>query len=114
MKTFMQITRWVNNIATTILLVLVTYIVVAHFFSPDPPGVGLSNHETIMAVTMGLMFTGAFVAFWKRIIGGVMTLVFYVVFSVLQGSLVEGIVFYTFIVIALVNLILGFYYRKNK
>lgn len=113
MRTFMQILRWTTNIATTIMLVLVAYIVGTHLVEPNAfSGPGLSNKEIYMSVTMGLMFIGALIAFWKRILGGILSVVCFVIFAIINGTIMQGMVFYSFLVIGIVNLVLGYYYKN--
>lgn len=110
----MQILKWTTNIASTIMLLLVTYIVGAHFVEPnafsDP---GLTNKEVYMSIIMGLLFFGALIAFWRRLLGGIITIACFILFAVLNGSLMQGIVFYSFLAIGILNLVLGFYYKKK-
>ncbi len=112
MRTLMQILRWTNNIATTILLVLVAYIVLAHFVDAFAMP-KLTNKEASLTLAMVLMFAGAFIAFWKRMWGGIITILSYVVFALINGNWMLGIVFYSFLAIGLVNLVLAYYYKKH-
>lgn len=113
MKTRLNLFKLTINIISTIMLALVGYIIVAHFLNPhELSTIILSTKEIYLSIAMGAMFLGVLVAFWKRKIGGLITILSYVVFALLQGTFASGFVFYMFIALGIANLVFGYYQRK--
>lgn len=112
MKTFMKIFRWAINIVTILLLLVTVYIVGAHIVEPMD-GHNWLLHEIYKIIAMGLLFIGSFIALWRRILGGAISVLAFAIFGLLHGDIMLGPLFYSFLVIGIVNLVLGFYY-KNK
>lgn len=112
----MIILKWLTNVVTMVMLALVAFIVGAHFVEPEealPVNYVLSNEEIFMVIAMGLLFLGGLIAFWYRIIGGLMSVLALFTIILVQGELEMGFVFFSFFALGISNLVLGIHKRRS-
>ena len=114
MKVIKKVLLWTTNIATLAILGLVLFIVGAHVVEGFPGEIELTTTEIQLSVAMGLLFLGALVGLKWRLIGGLVSILSFVAFAIIQGKILLGFVFYVFLVIGISNLILHFLNRKTS
>ena len=116
MRTFKTILQWVTKILSVAILALIFYIIGAHVV--EAVGANFSNFPTTLSnteiqATIGLvaLILGTLVGLKWELIGGVLSILGYIGFMIVEGGFVGGLEFSVFLIIGLLNLVL---YWLNK
>ena len=111
MEILKKILKWCTAIATLLILTLVLYIVGAHVIEGFPNNVSLASTEIQLSVAMGALFLGALIGLKWRLTGGLLSIISFSAFAIVEGQLLLGYVFYIFLLIGISNVTL---YVLNK
>ncbi len=114
METFKKILKWSTKLFSLIILGLVFYIIGAHVVEADFSNLPiLTTKETQLAISMGLLFLGTLIALKWELVGGIITILGYVGFVIVEGEMVNNMVFNLFLLSGVLNLVLYWMNRQR-
>ena len=109
---FILIFDWVVKLISVGFLGLVTFLVGAHVLDGFTNTVHLTSIECQLAIAMSLLFLGALIGLKWRLIGGVVSILTFIAFAIIEQRLILGFVLNAFLLIGVANMIL-FWLKKR-
>jgi hypothetical protein len=83
-KTLLSVVLWTARIVGTLIVVLTLFIGIGEMLEgQNKPGLGLDNYTIITFVVWGIGLAGLLFAMWKPGIGGLISLLSFIVFNIL-------------------------------
>jgi hypothetical protein len=105
--------KWLTNMASLTLLALVSFIIISHESQGLPAFSELSVKEIQLFIGMGLLFAGALIGIRWRLMGGVVAVLGYAFFAIVEQTVLLGWVFNVFLLIGIINILLS-QWKKRK
>ena len=114
MKFFEKILKKITNISTIVVLTLVFYIIGAHVVDGFPHVINFTPIEFKLAVALTGMILGVLIGLKWRLIGGIISVLSFIAFAIVEQHLILGFVFNIFLLIGISNLILYWFTYRTK